>query len=318
MLRAVPGPADEWEWIRFEQAGVVTSAQAVRRFGRGVVRSRIQQGRWRRICRGIMLTGNGLLIHEQQLWVAVLAAGPDARLAGAAAATAGGVRGLRCAPVDVLVPVRRTPSARLSGRPPDMPAVRIHRTTVLPASHQQTGLPPRTTVARSVIDAAAWATRDDEARTAVAAACQQRRTTPAELRLVLDALPRVRRHRLIRTTIADVAGGAEALSEIDLLALCRRHRLPVPDLQVHRRDANGRNRFLDASWREWHVHAEIDGAHHMDAREWAADMLRQNAIWTAGDRILRFPAWLLRARPHDVAAQIRAALRAAGWRGQIL
>ena len=34
----------------------------------------------------------------------------------------------------------------------------------------------------------------------------------------------------------------------------------------------------------------------------------------AGDRILRFPAWLVRAHPADVAAQVRAAVVAAGWR----
>lgn len=29
-------------------------------------------------------------------------------------------------------------------------------------------------------------------------------------------------------------------------------------------DASGRIRFLDAYWREWQLHAEVDGAHHMD------------------------------------------------------
>jgi hypothetical protein len=43
-------------------------------------------------------------------------------------------------------------------------------------------------------------------------------------------------------------------------------------------------------------------------------MRRQNDIWIAGDRILRFPAWMMRARPEEVAAQLRAALIAAGWR----
>jgi hypothetical protein len=51
----------------------------------------------------------------------------------------------------------------------------------------------------------------------------------------------------------------------------------------------------------------------MDARHWAADMLRQNQVWIAGDRVLRFPAWLIRARPAEVADQLRAALAAAGW-----
>ena len=62
---------------------------------------------------------------------------------------------------------------------------------------------------------------------------------------------------------------------------------------------------------------EVDGAHHMDVRHWAADMLRQNEIWIAGDRILRFPAWLIRQESAQVANQLREALRAAGWRGAV-
>jgi hypothetical protein len=42
-------------------------------------------------------------------------------------------------------------------------------------------------------------------------------------------------------------------------------------------------------------------------------MKRQNDLWVAGDRVLRFPAWLVRRRPAEVAAQVRAALVAAGW-----
>jgi very-short-patch-repair endonuclease len=42
-------------------------------------------------------------------------------------------------------------------------------------------------------------------------------------------------------------------------------------------------------------------------------MRRQNELWIHGDRVLRFPALTLRTDPTAVAAQIRAALRAAGW-----
>lgn len=42
-------------------------------------------------------------------------------------------------------------------------------------------------------------------------------------------------------------------------------------------------------------------------------MLRQNEVWIAGDRILRFPAWLPRRRAMAVADKLRKALKAAGW-----
>jgi hypothetical protein len=52
----------------------------------------------------------------------------------------------------------------------------------------------------------------------------------------------------------------------------------------------------------------------MEAPARWADMRRQNDLWIAGNRILRFPSWLVRRDPAAVAAQVRAALLAAGWR----
>jgi hypothetical protein len=314
-VQSVPGPdAAELEWISFEQAGILAVRQATRLVGAGRLRGRLRGGQWRSVCRGVVATSNGRLGHDQRLWVAVLAAGRTAVLAGATAAAEAGIRGLSPEPLHVLVPAGRHRSERLRGLPLDMPGVVVHRSAILPDGHLQWARPPRTSTARSVVDAAAWARDDDEARTALAAACQQRRVTPAELREVVAVMPKVRRRALIVETLNDVEGGAHALSEIDFVRLCRRFGLPIPDLQEKRRDATGRTRYLDAYWRSWRLHVEVDGAHHMDVRHWAADMRRQNDIWIAGDRILRFPAWMMRARPEEVAAQLRAALIAAGWR----
>jgi very-short-patch-repair endonuclease len=172
----------------------------------------------------------------------------------------------------------------------------------------QVARPMRTTLPRSVVDAAQWARTDDEARSVVAAACQQRLVAPPEVRAVLSLLPRAHRRRLVLETAGFAEGGATALSEIDFVRLCRRHRLPAPDLQERRQDRAGRNRYLDAYWREQRVHVEVDGAHHMDAGQWEADMRRQNEIWIRGDRVLRFSAWQVRHHPDDVAQQLRAAL----------
>ncbi|MDI5939277.1 hypothetical protein QLR68_14200, partial [Micromonospora sp. DH15] len=67
---------DEIEWVTFAQSGVLTTAQATRLLGAGRVRGRIRSGQWRSICQGVLLTGNGRLTRDQQLWVAVLATGP--------------------------------------------------------------------------------------------------------------------------------------------------------------------------------------------------------------------------------------------------
>lgn len=312
--RAAARRAAALEWLTFEQAGVFTTRQARELFTEGAIRGLVRSGRWRSICRGVLLSGNGRLTRDQQLWVAVLACGPGAVLAGSTAAIEAGVRGLGERALQVVVPVdRRAGRSLLRTLPIDMAAVVLHRTAILPQQHVQVGRPPRTTLARALVDAAAWARTTDEAVTVLAAGCQQRRVLPAELRAVVDVLPRLRRRALVRQTLADIEGGAHALSEIDFMAVCRRYRLPLPNLQERRRDAAGRIRYLDAYWREFGLHVEIDGAHHMDVRQWAEDMRRQNDIWVTGDRVLRFPAWLVRSRPEEVAAAVRAALSAAGW-----
>jgi very-short-patch-repair endonuclease len=179
----------------------------------------------------------------------------------------------------------------------------------------QTRMPRRTRLARSLIDAEAWMPDDAGACAVVAAGVQQRLVRPGELRAALDRRPSLRRRRLLLRTIGDIDGGAQSLSEIDLVRLCRRHRLPRPSQQVARRDSEGRQRWLDAYWAEWGLHVEVDGAVHVEARQWWADMRRQNEVWIGGDRLLRFPAYVLRREPETVAAQVRTALRAAGWPG---
>ncbi|QSB15967.1 DUF559 domain-containing protein [Natronosporangium hydrolyticum] len=310
----IPGPeAGELEWLIFEQSGVLTHAQAVRHLSPGRVRGRVSSGRWRSLARGILLTSNGDLTRPQQLWAAVLAAGPGAVLAGATAATEGGVRGLRNDPIHVLIPAQRRRATTLPRLPPDMAGVAVHRTTLLPAAHLQRGRPTRTSLPRAVADAVAWARTSDEGRVVLASAFQQRRVTLAEVQAVLSELPRSKRRALAVETIGDLAGGSESLAEIDLVRLCRRYRLPLPERQQRRRDQSGRLRFLDAYWPRWALQVEVDGAHHLEVRHWEADMRRQNDVWVRGDRILRFSAYQIRHRPAEVAEQIARALAAAGW-----
>jgi very-short-patch-repair endonuclease len=312
----VPGrEAEELDWLLFEQENVLTSGQAAELLGRGTVRHRLAVKQWRRICRGVIVAHNGPLTRGQTLWIAVLAAGPDVLLAGLTAAHEGGLRFGRPGPIHLLARGGRAYADLCDRLPLDMPAVIVHRTNILPTTHIQVGRPMRTVMPRAIVDAAQWARTDDEARTIVAAACQQRRVTPDEVRDTVNVMPRARRRALILETAGYAEGGATALSEIDFVKLCRRYRLPTPDLQERRKDEAGGNRYLDAYWRAWRLHVEVDGAHHMDAGQWEADMHRQNEIWIKGDRILRFSAWQVRHRPDEVAAQLRAALLAAGWPG---
>ncbi|MGE5827193.1 MAG: hypothetical protein ACM30G_02370 [Micromonosporaceae bacterium] len=311
--------APELDWLLYEQDQVLTRAQALRLMTIDRLRHLIEHGRWQRIRSGIFVAHNGPLARNQQLWVAVLGCGFGAVLAGLTAACEGGLRRDAGRHIHVLVPAASRPNqpgrSVLPARHP-MPMVIAHRTTDLPSRDLASAArPPRTDIARSVVDAAQWAGTDDEARAIVAAACQQRRTSAEEIREVVDRMRRAHRRAIVMETIGFTTRGAEALSEINLVKLCRRNRLPVPDLQVRRRDRNGRLRYLDARWRAFGVCAEVDGGIHTDPEVWWEDMRRQNDLWVAGERLLRFPAWAIIRREAEVADQLRAAFAAGGASG---
>jgi hypothetical protein len=299
--------APELDWLLFEQSQVLSREQAVTQLGRGAVQNLLKNGRWQRAGRGVVVAHNGPLTRMQQRWAAVLGVGPGAVCAGTTAATLGGLRGYDGAIVHLLVPGNRQIGRRAGAR--------VHRTDVLPAEHVRLrAAPPCTTMARSIVDAAGWARTDEDARAIVAAAFQQGRVAMKEIKAVAAVLTRSHRRALVLETASYAAGGAHSLSEVDLARLCRRFGLPLPDQQAERTDASGRRRYLDAYWQEWRVHVEVDGSFHLEVRSWWADMRRQNDLWIRGDRVLRFPAWVIAHRPEEVAAQIRAALSAAGWR----
>ena len=277
-------------------------SQALEHLSRKAIRHRVASGRWQEPHRSVFVTHNGPISPDERRWIAVLAT--DGVLGGLSAAV---LRGYADDTVHVLLPGNR--------RPRQLPAgVTIHRTTVLEEREVlRVGGPPRTKPARSVVDAAQWARTDDEARAVIAAAYQQRLVAHRDIEDVLRRLRRARRRALIMQTAADAAGGAHSLAEIDFVALCRAHDLPEPARQVLRRDSSGRRRYLDALFDEWQVQVEIDGGQHHDPRSAWSDMRRQNDLWIAGDRVLRFPAWALRHDPSSVMRQVRAALTAAGW-----
>lgn len=144
-----------------------------------------------------------------------------------------------------------------------------------------------------------------------AAAVQQRLARPKDLLAAVADAPRTRHRRALLAAIADIEQGAQALSEIDFVRLCRRHGLPEPTRQAIRGDSSGRRRYLDVEWRlpDGRVVAvEVDGALHLDARQWVDDQLRQNALVLDGTIVLRFPSVVVREEPNLVVEQLRRAL----------
>ena len=302
-------------WLLYLQDGVLSREQALGHMTVAALRHRVTSGRWQRAGSGILVAHNGPVTDDQARWIAVLAAGPHAVLAGLAAARAGGLRRDPGPVIDVLVPAatRALQPGRSVAHPMGVRLV-VHRSSALPDKDVMSHVrPPRTTMARSVVDAAQWARTDDAARALVAAVCRQRLVSDEEIAEVLFRMPRARRRSVVLETVGFTSRGAEALSEIDFVKLCRRACLPEPDLQTRRRDASGRMRRLDATWTEYGVAAEVDGSVHDEPEVRWNDMFRQNELWIGDERFLRFPGWAVRNRPQQVADQLRRALIHGGW-----
>jgi hypothetical protein len=252
---------------------------------------------------------SGPITDEEELWAAILAAGRDAVLGGLTAAGLDGLTGFGSQSIHLVIPAARRVRTNL-------PGVVVHRSRVLGADDVHPARrPPRTRLARSLLDAAAWSGSDNGARALLAAGVQQRLVRADQLEGALERFPRLRRHALIAGTLADIAGGAQALSELDFAALTRRFGLPSPDRQAMRRDGQGRRRWLDAYWEEARLVVEVDGLWHMEATAWWADMQRENDLTLSDLRVLRFPAFVVRDQPEVVAAQIRRALDGAHLAG---
>ncbi len=115
---------------------------------------------------------------------------------------------------------------------------------------------------------------------------------------------------LLARLLAEHAVGATATRndfEERFLALCRRYRLPQPDVNVPLLDY-----VVDFLWREARLVVEVDGrATHGTRRAFQADRDRDGRLAVAGYRVLRFTWWDVTRRPAVVADRVRRMLRVA-------
>jgi hypothetical protein len=196
---------------------------------------------------------------------------------------------------------------------PLTPAQEIHESRrYFPTEHPHPSrLPPMSRLDRSIVDAAVWTKQPRSACGLVIAAVPQRLTQPARLLVELTKAGKVRHHRVLRAVLADVEGGAQALSEVDFARLCRRHGIPSPLHQSVRLDSQGRRRYIDVQMRTRRgkrLAVEIDGAAHLIVGSYWQDMARGNEIVLSGQSLLRFPTVALYLDEATVIDQLRRAV----------
>ena len=268
---------------------------------------KLDSGRRTGLGPGVAVAHSGKPEVEQLRWAAVLHGGRDAALTGDAALVHFGVKRLTVTSYDVAIPSER----RMHHVVTEHLTVEPHRVKHLElwsAGHPHLRL---VHVHAATLHAAAWAESDEEAEHRLTLVVQQRKTTPAAIRISLAQMPRLPRRALITEVLQDVELGAHAQSELDFLRFCRRNGLPEPDaLQVKVRA--GGTRYLDAYYRGRRLIIEVDGAHHRWARQWEADTMRslQLAVATrgTGEQVVRLTRAMMRHHETETADLLRQLL----------
>jgi hypothetical protein len=265
----------------------------------------INARRWAEPVAGVVILHCGPVIEPARMWLAVLAGGQAAAVCSWSALALHGLEGWTRPRTHIVVPRGR--------HVPALEGVVVHesrRHTPADVARRE-GLPVHR-VERAAVDAAAWSASVRTACGLLAAVVQQGLTTPERLIRTLDEAGRVSHRRPMLLALVDIGGGSRALSEIDLVRMCRTADLPEPARQRVRLDARGRRRYLDAEWSlpgGRRLMLEVDGVHHMDVSQWYDDLLRQAEVARPGrDWVVRIPATAARLEPERVVAILRRAL----------
>ena len=269
------------------------------------LRAEIDGGRWRCLNEKVICLHNGPLTRQQQLRAALLSGPLTAALCGLTVLELHSLRGFASAAIHVLVPFGR--------RVLLVPGVEIvvHPQRRFPADDIRLLNNLRTTLPdRALVDAATWEADQMTAARLVVAGIQQLRIPPALIKAELLVRKTSRHRRVLMLLANDLEGGAQALSEVEFLAFCRRHGFPRPSLQT-RLDSGGRRRYLDATFRRPDGRmfgVEVDGGVHLQLKTRARDDLKDNHAKLDRRLVLRFASVLIYTDDPEAVQQIRRAL----------
>jgi very-short-patch-repair endonuclease len=271
------------------QHGVLSTAQLhAAGMSRNAVRRRVEAGRLHRVHRGVYAVGHAGLSPEGKWMAAILASGTvaandeaptvlarwGATVSHVSAAQLWGLLPVRNGPVDVCVPGYGGRKRRLG--------IRLHRSTSLsPAVVTLRRGIPSTTAARTIDDL--------------------RRSVSGRNRLIS---PKEMRHAIRQAEVLGLRLGADRKSdrtrsdlERDFLRLCRRRRLPLPEVNVRIGPY-----LVDFLWRESMLVVETDGyVYHRGRGAFEDDRARDLALRGRGYEVVRLGGKLVADEPGQVA-----------------
>jgi hypothetical protein len=281
---------------RLEELGVPVPT-AYRRCGPG--------GPWTRLLPGIVLLSNAPPTRPQQIAAAFQYAGPDAILTGAEACRAMGLRNVpeACITIHLLVPHGR--------RMRNYDYVHVERTHRLPKVITRGGL-RLAEPTRAVLDGCRQMTEMRPVRALLTEAVQRSFTTCERLNEEL-ARGSQRGSAVPRLVLAEMAGGAESVAEIDAVRLWKRSGLPEPQWNTPLFSVSGAYIGKPDAWfEEAGLAWEIDSlAFHAGAEGFVRTLERNARYAAAGVLVLPTLPSRLRTHPDAVIAELKSAYAAA-------
>jgi very-short-patch-repair endonuclease/predicted transcriptional regulator of viral defense system len=248
---------------------------------------RVSRGRLHVVHRGVYSVGHPILRIEGRWMAAVLAAGTNAVLSHATAATAWELRPPGTGAIHVTVPGDPGRKRRRD--------IRIHRSTTLtPADTTSHRGIPVTTPVRTIVDLA---------RTLTGRPLEQA-LDRADHRRVIDFAELERRPlpRSLQAQLSRYIAANPTRSELEerFLALCDEHGLPRP-----RTNTVIEGIEVDFAWRHGRLLVEVDGyAYHRSPSAFETDRERDVHLTLAGWTVLRFTWTQITTRPVWVASAI--------------
>ncbi|NYJ01818.1 hypothetical protein HNR19_002516 [Nocardioides thalensis] len=290
---------EDWRRVADAQCGLITRGQlGALGIDRWAIRHRVSSGRWIELTPTVIGTTTGQLSRDQMMWLGVLHGGDTALVGDLTAAEVAGLRNWHRDEVTILVPHGADVGAGCTGI-----RFRWIRRNLEELRRSAGGLP----VCRYEPAVLLFASRQRSTRTAegiLAASVQQQLTSPAALLEWIDRLTPLRGAARFRQCLAEIAGGAHSVGELDVKRMCKRFGIKPPDRQVRRRDSQGRLRFTDCEWRlpdGRTLVLEVDGGFHMDVEHWEDDLARQRALTSPPRIVVRCTTRELRDEPGRVA-----------------
>jgi very-short-patch-repair endonuclease len=284
------------------QEGIVTRDQ-LRAVGlsEDAIDRLIRANRLHMIHRGVFAVGHRRLSREGRYLAAVLACGDGAVLSHRSAADLWELRATKELKIDVIAPTHRRGDR----------VIRVHAHVIEPTETTTRHGIAITKPLRTLVDLAAVVS-ERELEQAIRQAVYQRLTTTA---LLAEAVHERQGHRGVKTlrkalvNLGEAPGRTRSELEQDFLGFLRKHRLPMPELNVKMRIA-GRRIEADCLWREQRVIIELDGRDaHDSTPAFESDRARDLALMAAGWKPGRVTGRRMRHDRRALARELRAVLR---------